>query len=649
MCGIFGVFDRCGFRVPPRELLKGLAIASHRGPDGEGVAWFDTRQGTEIMISDSGRPAPEASADLLLAHRRLAIIDLTDLGLQPMKSDDGQFWITYNGEIYNYVELREELESQGAVFRSHSDTEVILQAYKVWGPDAFTRFIGMWALAILDLRRRRLVLSRDRFGIKPLHYVAARDRFAFASEIKQLLEIPWVPRSLNARAVYDYLQYEVSDIGAETFFSNVNKIRPGNTLILELDSGSRSERPYYTPFAGPVLDAISPQDAASRFRELLRDSVRIHLRSDVPVGTCLSGGLDSGAIAVLMRDISHSAQSSVERHAFSCHFDIPEANELEFTRQNMNAAEMRPHLIEPSDSDIESDLQPLIWHQDEPFSSTSIFAQWSVFRLVKKMGVKVVLDGQGADEMLGGYASTVPYFFLELAAKGRLLKTMVESWQWSRLQGSPWHSVLPWTRLRRALAALTREKPASVVGGPQRAWMRQEFERTYADASLVRTQAYQTAWDAKVPFASVLRRFFFESNLPALLRYEDRNSMAFSVESRVPFLDHRLVEFAFALPSDLKFRGGYTKRVLRDAMDGLLPEPVRMRARKMGFATPELHWQTTVLKPLIRDAINSHALLEFIDRDGACAALGRIEEARRLDFLPWRWLNLYMWRKQFDV
>jgi asparagine synthase (glutamine-hydrolysing) len=648
MCGIFGIFGRHGLRGPPRELLKGLAIASHRGPDGEGVAWFDTRQGREVTLADPGRPAAEASADLLLAHRRLAIIDLSDLGLQPMRCDDGQFWITYNGEIYNYVELRAELESQGAVFRSHSDTEVILQAYKAWGSDAFSRFVGMWALAILDLRQRRLILSRDRFGIKPLHYVAAGGRFAFASEIKQLLEIAWVPRSLNARAVYDYLQYEVSDIGTETFFAGINKVGPGHTLVLKLESGSYEVQPYYKPFSGPVLESISPQDAAGRFRELLRDSVRMHLRSDVPVGTCLSGGLDSGAIAVLMRDISRSAKLPVERHAFSCHFDIPEANELEFTRHNVAAAEVQPHWIEPSDRDIEADLQPLIWHQDEPFNSTSIFAQWSVFRLVQKTGVKVVLDGQGADEMLGGYASTVPYFFLELAATGRLMKTVLESWRWSHLQGSTWSSVLPWSRLRRALAAFSGAKPAS-VGPAQAAWMRPEFERAHADASLVRAQAYQISWDAKAPFASVLRRFFFESNLPALLRYEDRNSMAFSVESRVPFLDHRLVEFAFALPSDIKFRGGYTKRVLRDAMDGLLPEPVRMRARKMGFATPELQWQTTVLKPLIRDAVRSDRLGDFIDRDGACARLQGVEAAKRLDFLPWRWLNLYMWRKQFNV
>lgn len=645
MCGIFGVFDLHGLTESPQELLKGLAIARHRGPDGEGAVWFDTRQGREVVIDDPARPA---SANLLLAHLRLAILDLSDLGRQPMGTDDGQLWITYNGEIYNYLEIRAELESRGVVFRSHSDTEVILRAYETWGADAFTRFVGMWAFAILDFRQRRLVVSRDRFGIKPLHYVVAGNRFAFASEIKQLLEIPWVSRSLNARVVYDYLQYEVSDLGAETFFDGVSRLLPGHTLVLQLDTGSCEIQRYYNPPAGPLLEDISPIDAAERFRELLRESVRIHLRSDVPVGTCLSGGLDSGAIAVLMREIARNSEQPVERHAFNCHFDIPEANELEYTRQNMAAAEVQPHYTEPADRDIEADLQSMVWHQDEPFGSTSIFAQWSVFRLVHNTGVKVVLDGQGADEMLGGYASTAPHFFLEMAAKGRFLKAMTESWRWSRLQGRPWHSVVPGNRLRSVLAKLSAVR-GPAAAGLQNPWMREDFKRASAGTSVFERQAYQTAWDAKAPFQSILRRFFFESNLPALLRFEDRNSMAFSVESRVPFLDHRLVEFAFALPSEIKFRGGYGKRVLRDAMTGLLPEPVRMRARKMGFATPELHWQKTVLKPLIRDAVNSDLLADFIDREGAHVALDTIEQTRRLDFLPWRLLNLYMWRKQFNV
>ncbi len=565
-----------------------------------------------------------------------------------MASEDGQLWITYNGEIYNYLELRTELEKKGVTFRSHSDTEVILQSYREWGSDAVTRFVGMWAFAILDLRHRRLVLSRDRFGIKPLHYVSAGDRFAFGSEIKQLLEVPWVPRSLNERAVYDYLRYELTDVGPETFFAGIRRLPAGSTLVLPLDGGNHEERAYYEPQVVPVLEDISSATAAERLKGLLRESVRIHLRADVPVGTCLSGGLDSGAIAVLIREISETAQLAIDRHAFSCHFDTPEANEIEFTRQNMAAARVQPHFIEPNDRDLEADLNALVWHQDEPFGSTSIFAQWSVFRLVKDTGIKVVLDGQGADEMLGGYAGTVPYFFLEMGAQRRIMQLLAESWRWSRMQEKPWLSVLPSVRLQhlRARLARTAQPGQESFPGP---WMQRDFEDAWAGSSIAGRGAYETPWDPKRPFASLLRRFFFESNLPALLRYEDRNSMAFSVEARVPFLDHRLVEFAFGLPARIKFRGGYTKRVLRDAMEGILPEPVRMRSRKMGFATPEMRWQTGVLKPLILDAINSDTLADFIDKDAAAATRSWIESTGRLDFLPWRWLNLHLWRRQFGV
>jgi asparagine synthase (glutamine-hydrolysing) len=646
MCGIFGLYSPAGLRGDREALIQGLRVAGHRGPDGEGFSWFDTRRnaGRVVLGKDN-----VSAATLLLGHRRLAIIDLSDAGLQPMSSEDGQVWITFNGEIYNFVELREELEAAGVVFRSHSDTEVIVRAYEAWGPDAFARFVGMWAFAILDLRRRRLLLSRDRFGIKPLHYVAEGPLLAFGSEIKQLLAVPGVSKAVNPRAVYDYLQYEVADIGTETFFAGVLKVRPGHTVVMDLDSGDRAETAYYTPPTGPVLTDITPSEAAARFRDLLEDSVRIHLRADVPVGTCLSGGLDSGALSLLIRQVAQRGGLPVERHAFSCHFDIPEADEREFTLQNMAAAEVIPHFIEPTADDIAADLKRLVWHQDEPFGSTSIFAQWAVFRLVRETGIKVVLDGQGADEMLGGYASTAPHFFLELAARGHPLQALSESWQWARLQGRPWHTVVPSSRLRRLASAFAGKgggvAPAPVLGG----WMRADFERAVGPSSLVRARAQGTPFGSKAHFANLLHRFFFDSNLPGLLRYEDRNSMAFSVESRVPFLDHRLVDFAFGLPSEIKFRGGYAKRVLRDAMDGLMPEPVRMRARKMGFATPEMHWQSGVLRPLIHEAVASGSLSDFIDREAAARTLAAIEGNGRLDFLPWRWLNVHLWRQEFGV
>lgn len=650
MCGIFGIFNHCGLTDDHAALCRGNDIAAHRGPDGAGAVWFDTR----VRHNSSSRDfvqnhqwTGDTSPTLLLCHRRLAIIDLSEQGRQPMSSSDGMLWITYNGEIYNYLELRTELRALGAVFRTVTDTEVVLKAYEVWGPEAVTRFVGMWGLVILDLRGRRLVASRDRFGVKPLHYHTAGATFVFGSEIKQLLEVPSVPHRVNEHVVYDYLQYEAVDNGSETFFDGIRKLRAGHNLIIPLDGGEIIESRYYMPLAAGVADRIGRKEAAEQFRALFRESIRIHLRADVPVGTCLSGGLDSSSIAILMREIALEEGIDVRRHSFSCHFDAPEANELEYTNASIAAAQTIPHFVEPNDHDIESDLRKLVWHQDEPFGSTSIFAQWLVFRLVHQNGVKVVLDGQGADEMLGGYAATVPYFFRELAARGRMLRLLRESYSWSQLQGMSWLPKIPIYRLQERLLRLVGRVPT--LKPDDEPWINSEFLAAQSPLSAYIGSLNDRPFGDSAHFANVLYQFFYLSNLPGLLRYEERNSMAFSVESRVPFLDHRLVDFVFTVPSDLKIRNGYTKSVLRDAMAGTLPEKIRLRGRKMGFATPERHWQAGVLRPLILDAIDSPLLRPYIWKEQALRHLARTDKDGTLSFAPWRWLNLALWLKEFRL
>lgn len=648
MCGIFGYFAQGGITAAEQALLGRSEIIAHRGPDGQGTTWFDTRVGEGGSATFAherwvGEPRPT----LLFCHRRLAIIDLSTDALQPMASDQDMLWIVFNGEIYNYVELRQELQGQGAVFRTSSDTEVILKAYEAWGLDAFSRFVGMWAMALLDKRSRRLVLSRDRFGVKPVYYAKTADAFAFGSEIKQLVGLPGVERRANERVIHDFLQYESTDCGEETFFEGILRLPPGNNLIVDLDDGSFMQKSYYDPLAQNVYVPRDHGEAAEKLRALLKESVRVHLRADVPVGTCLSGGLDSSAIAMLMREIANEAGLSVDRHAFSAEFDVPEADERVYTRMSIEAAQVRSHIVQPREEDLLADLQKLVWHQDEPFGSTSIYAQWSVFRLVQQAGVKVVLDGQGADEMLGGYSSTVPFFLLEQMAKGQHARALYESWHWAKLQGHPFVSQVPYPGLKRILSAFA---PAgAVAAAPEQPWIAPDVA-----ARNLRNSAYVEAltpqpFGADGHFGNVLHRFFFRTNLPALLRFEDRNSMAFSVEARVPFLDHRLVEYAFALPSEFKMRGGYPKRVLRDAMQGTLPEPIRMRARKMGFATPERAWQSGPLKPLIDTAIADPRMEPYLDKAAASAHFRRIQAGQSFSFAPWRWLNLSLWMKEFAL
>ncbi|MBV8773826.1 MAG: asparagine synthase (glutamine-hydrolyzing), partial [Deltaproteobacteria bacterium] len=584
---------------------------------------------------------------LVLGHRRLAIIDLSAHGHQPMSAAEGSLWITYNGELYNFVELRSELAQLGVSFQTGSDTEVVLKAYEMWGPEAVKRFVGMWAFALLDLRMRHLMLSRDRFGIKPLHYHVSPNGFAFASEIKQLLVTPGVPNRINERCVYDYLQFEAVDAGPETFFTGINKLEPGNNLFVSLDTGEVGKTCYYTPPEFGTLQQISTADAAEQFRALLKDSVRIHLRADVPVGTCLSGGLDSSSIAMLMREVAREAGLELDRHSFSSHFDAPEADELEYTRMSIAASEVVPHFVAPTAESLLADLRKLVWHQDEPFGSTSIYAQWTVFRLIQQHGIKVVLDGQGSDEMLGGYASTMPHFLLELAGRGPAWKALWESWRWARLQGTSWTSQIPYPTLRRALTRVLRQASVASLADPP--WLNSEFADRYSGSSQYLANMGQHPFGPGAHFSNILYQFFFLNNLPSLLRYEDRNSMAFSVEARVPFLDHRLVEFVFSLPARLKIRNGYTKRVLRDSMAGTLPERIRMRARKMGFATPERQWQIGPLRQLIREAIASSRLASFIRPEVASRHFEAVLDSNRLSFAPWRWLNLWLWAEEFRV
>jgi asparagine synthase (glutamine-hydrolysing) len=586
------------------------------------------------------------SMTLALGHRRLAIIDLSSSGLQPMTNEDKTLWLVFNGEIYNFLELRAELERVGHIFHSQSDSEVILHAYETWGEDCVHHFVGMWAFALADLKQSRLFCSRDRFGIKPFHYYYDGRRFAFASEIKQLLCFPFIQRQVNERAVYEYLAYEAVDWGEETFFANICKLPQGHNLTLNLADTTLHKTHYYAPQF--VLNSqITLPEASQEFRRLLIDSVHLHLRSDVRVGSCLSGGLDSSAIVCLMNQLLKDEGKSDIQHTFSSHFEAEEANELEYMQEVIKTTGVQAHFIYPTSAELLQDMEQLVWHQEEPFGSTSIFAQWSVFKLIHQQQVKVVLDGQGADEQLAGYISLAPYYFLELSAKRQHFQLLWETWRHARLQGKSWLALLP-GRGGELARKLPWSKPVA-MSSPHIDWIKQDLGERYQSCS-----GYLANFNIR-PFSeaeylnNVLYQFTFLNNLPPLLRYEDRNSMAFSVESRVPFLDHRLVEFVFSLPSHFKLRDGYTKRVMRDAITGVIPEKIRRRARKMGFATPERHWQQTILQPLIRQALADPRLHPFIIPDKAEAYLTWLETYPNLNFAPWRWLNLSLWLKAYDL
>lgn len=531
------------------------SLLSHRGPDGEGT-----------KISGSAG----------LVHRRLAIIDLTDEGLQPMTNEDRTLWLVFNGEIYNFVELREELEGKGHRFHSRSDTEVILHAYEEWGTACLSRFNGMWAFALWDEKKQQLFCARDRFGIKPFYYTVAGGSFLFASEIKALLAHPDAGPQPEERTLGTYLAWGVLDHSARTMFEGVLQLEPAHALVVTHEGVQQPFRYWDVQVNPDIRSPVPDAEAASRLLALLKDATRIHLRSDVAVGTCLSGGIDSSTLTVLINNlIREEAPKSVgeRQKTFSAVFSDKRFDESRYIDEIVAATGVDAHRVEPSPQQLWDDIGRLVYFQDEPFGSLSIYAQYCVMRLARD-DVKVVLDGQGADELLAGY----------LAYQGTYIGSLIRSFRWG-------------TALRELVGSLRHH------GGFFRSAFRQLRERQKRRNLLKCTgepvNRYRGSPDR------VLYRELTATNLPALLHYEDRNAMAFSIESRVPFLDYRFAEYVAGLPLDQKIKSGVTKRVLRAAINGIVPESIRCRMDKMGFVTPEEVWMKEDLRPFMLELLSS--------------------------------------------
>jgi len=561
MCGIAGQFVIDGDQVDSDLLHRMSATLAHRGPDGDG-----------IYISDR----------IGLAHRRLAIIDLSETGHQPMSNTEKTLWIVYNGEIYNYKELREDLKNLGYVFRSESDTEVILHAYAAWGPDCISRFNGMWAFALWDTSKGELFCSRDRLGIKPFYYAIINGSFFFASEIKALRENSAIGRRPNEARLYDFLAWSLADHTDETFFDDIFQLLPGHTITVTA-AGVGEPVAYWDLSMNPVLQSreIHDEEAAGEFLDLMTDAVRVHLRSDVPVGTCLSGGLDSSTLTVLINRVLNEEdpkKGNELQNTFSACFSDKRFDESEYIDIITKDADVRSHPTYPGTETIWEDLDHLLYSNDEPFASLTIYSQYCVMREAKKR-VKVVLDGQGADELLGGYiAYHIPHLRGLLVERHPLLALSElfgilrhhRSFFWFAL-----HQVLI-RKKRRGLICNVRPDPLP------------RYQGTLGETLLVDLT---------------------RANLPYMLHWEDRTSMAFSIESRVPFLDYRIVEYLASLPEDQKIRNGITKYILRKATKGLLPESIRCRMDKRGFSTPEEVWMKEAMQPGILEFLTSSSFI----------------------------------------
>jgi asparagine synthase (glutamine-hydrolysing) len=650
MCGITGFYNFKG-PINPECIKRMTNSLRHRGPDDEGFLAVDSKSGKVVSItgSDSKTHGPRieefnGSANLFLGHRRLSVIDLSSAGHQPMSDEDGSLWIVYNGEVYNYLEIRKELELLGHRMKSQTDTEVILYAYEEWGIDCLRHFNGMWAFAIFDLKRNRIFCSRDRAGVKPFYYLYDGKRFSFASEIKALFEIENFSIEPNEQIAADYLFSGLIDHTNETFYKKVYQLRPGEYLLVE--QNQLKVQSYWDIEAREVF-FVRDSDYAERFFELFQDSIRLRLRSDVPIGTCLSGGLDSSSIVCLANKLVFNGQSIDPRlvgerqKTFSSCFENPAYDERRFIEFVINQTGAEKNYVFPKAENLFKDLSKLIWHQDEPFGSTSIYAQWNVMGLARERGVTVLLDGQGGDELLAGYPSSFYFLFSQKLKRLDLIGLIKE------VKGfHSNHMIMPRQFTTRMLDGLLPNwiKPFfqdQLKTGME--WVREEFKKRHF-------RIFPIPKKFTNDLNNYLYHIFRHTMLPGLLRYEDRNSMAFSLETRLPFLDYRIVEYVFSLPPEQKIKQGLTKVILRDAMGDILPEEVRNRRDKMGFVTPEDVWFRTVLRDQIYDIISSKSFSErgYFNTgklkeifNNHCS--GKINNGAVI----WRCVNLELWFRVF--
>jgi asparagine synthase (glutamine-hydrolysing) len=609
MCGICGVVALG--KPAERDVARAmLARLHHRGPDGRGEFFAE---------------------GVALCHARLAIIDLTDGGRQPFASNDGSLQLLHNGEIFNYVELRRELESLGHRFRSHTDTEVLLAAYEQWGEDCVHRFNGMWAFALWDGGRRRLFCSRDRFGIKPFAYRWDGHRLVFASEPQALLADPRTPADPDVDSVRDFLEQGYTDHSERTFFASISQLPPGHSLTL--DEGGLAVRRWWR-----LEPADPPSDPVEAFRELFVDSIRLRLRSDVALGTALSGGLDSSAVAVtidhLLRTEADAARPVGDRQeTFTAYFEDAGNDERPYAAAVARDILSRPHELTFSDDELVELLPSVVQAQGEPFGSTSIVAQWFVMRAAARTGLKVMLDGQGGDETLAGYPTTTrSYRVADLLSRGRLPTA---------------------ARELRSTALTPRQSVEAIVTPFLPASLRWRLRARRRRADLLVHPGIRAAARPPAPLAGSfpdrLRTQYHvvlsQLGLPELLRYEDRNTMAHSLEGRVPFLDHRLVELLYGLPASSLVQRGRTKLVLRDALRDLLPPEVRDRRDKLGFVTPEARFMRGALGTMARDVLDSAPTRRrgLVDADEALRRVG----ADGTGFELWRCVSVELWARRF--
>ena len=615
MCGISGIIHPDGAPVAEQQLKAMIQAMKHRGPNDEG--WF-------------------AEDGLGLGFVRLSILDLSPAGHQPMFSADERYVLIFNGEVYNYIELREELKAKGHTFRSGTDSEVILAAYREWGEQMLHRFNGMWAFVIYDRRDKTVFAARDRYGVKPFFYCIDGQRILFGSDIRSITAVLGRKPSPDPETIFSFLAFNRTDQNDSTFLNEVKKLDHGHYFKMRIGPGAPAEEKKFRPRKWYNIrnELKEPFKNPEEYREMFASAVGLRLRSDVPVGVCLSGGLDSSSIvSVLLKDFDKK-----DLNTFSAIYGSgrkgDESSFIDLYRGQMQ----NMYFTQPDEHSLLADLDDLTRAQYEPVPSTSTYAQYRVMKLAKDH-VVVTLDGQGADEALAGYHYFFGFHFKNLLRSGRIGALASEMGHYYGKHRSLYG-------IKSLVFFLLPAFLRSQVRVMEKGYLDNDFFQAHNTGdNLIAGELYGSG---SLQEALINH---FEYKLEHLLKWEDRNSMWFSLEARVPFLDYRLVERTLSLPEDMIIRKGMTKHILREAMKGTLPEQIRMRRDKVGFETPEAEWfRTPVFQNYIKNLISSEPFISRGIMDIKKVQLlynNHLERKANHSREIWKWIHLEKWYNQF--
>ncbi len=640
------------------------ALMQHRGPDDEGYTFFSAKKqlvlagkNTPQQVNEAGlnytpsNNAEEINADfnITLAHNRLSVIDITHNGHQPMCDEHADYWIVYNGEIYNFLELKTELHQAGHAFRTNTDTEVVLKSYMEWGVDCIQRFNGMWAFVIFDRKKNKLFASRDRFGVKPFYYIFSKDVFAFASEQKALYHFPGVANELNHQAVFDYLAMGKLELEEEGLVKGVMELPPAHMLTLDLGTNQIHKTKYYeleyTPGWGKYNQSHA-EEATQELKSLLKNAIELRLNSDVPVGTCLSGGIDSSILVCevnrLLKELQLK-QLGNRQKTFTASYDNKLIDESKYAALVVKQTQAEWHQVFPSSTGLIEDFEKIVYCQDIPFLSSSTYSQFKVMELAKQNGITVTLDGQGADELFGGYAPHYSSYMMN-ALKRFDVGSFFSS---SSHMGGNFSNYGMITRFPFKFLLAKTFKDSFIKSGykknkPELSYIKEDFWNNHNKRLEILFEKYNSN------FNEFLSRQFTGDEFKNLMRTGDRNAMNFSIESRMPFADDiNLIESTFRIPAVYKIRQGFSKTLLRKAAAGAIPDEILQRRDKVGFATPESIWFKEASIEL-RELVFKQAD-EYVSWDTLYDQWDDIQnDVSSTTARLWRFVNFAVWRKIFD-